>query len=94
MSTRTNKKGNNKLLILGQGGIIMKKRQFTNGITFFTTPEMYEKLKGISDQNDVGISEFLRDIINEHLASCSEGQSCQHDSIISAEAKGDEAWKT
>lgn len=71
----------------------MKQRKFTNGITFFTSADMYEKLKGISDERDVGISEFLRDIIGEYLAECAESELCQQDSMISAETKGNGIWK-
>jgi len=55
----------------------MKQRKFTNGITFFTTPQMYEVLKGISDKKDLGLSEFLRNIIEEYLTSCPETGSDQ-----------------
>ena len=73
----------------------MKKRKFTTGITFFTTPQMYKKLKEISDEKDVSISEFLRDIIGEYFVSCSDCDSelCQQDSMISAETKGNGIWK-
>ena len=71
----------------------MKQRKFTNGITFFTSADMYEKLKGISDERNVGISEFLRDIIGEYLAECADNKLYEHDSMISATSKGDRVWK-
>ena len=67
----------------------MKQRKFTNGITFFTTPIMYDKLKEITDERDVGISEFLRSLIGEYLTSCPESELCQHDCLIPAPSKGD-----
>lgn len=47
----------------------MKKRKYTQGITFFTTTEMYEEIKRITDQNEIGLSEFLRDLIDQYLNS-------------------------
>jgi hypothetical protein len=47
----------------------MKQRKFTNGITFFTTQEMFQTLKGISDEKELGLSEVLRNIIEEYCES-------------------------
>jgi hypothetical protein len=41
----------------------MRVKKFTCGITFFTTSEMYENLKQLSDERQVAISELLRDWI-------------------------------
>ena len=67
----------------------MKQRKFTNGITFFTTPGMYDKLKEITDEKDVGISEFLRSLIGEYFNSYPESELCKHDCLISVPSKGD-----
>ncbi len=45
----------------------MKKRQFTCGITFFTTPLMYKEIKKVSDDLEVGLSDFLRQLIGDYL---------------------------
>ncbi len=46
----------------------MKTKKFIHGITFFVTPEMYQKLKAISDKMQVGISELLREMIEQFLS--------------------------
>jgi len=45
----------------------MKKRKFTQGMTFFVTPEMYQAVINVSDQQGVSVSELIRGFINEHL---------------------------
>ena len=47
----------------------MKTRKYTQGITFFTTPEMYLMVKGVSDEMNIGLSEFIRDLVANHLQS-------------------------
>jgi predicted DNA-binding protein len=49
----------------------MKRKTYTQGVTFFLAPEMYEALKKISDENQVSLSELLRNIIELFL----EGQA-------------------
>jgi hypothetical protein len=45
----------------------MKKKIYTQGVTFFITPEMSAALKKTSDHNDISLSELLRNIIEEFL---------------------------
>ncbi len=47
----------------------MKTRKYTQGITFFTTPEMYQRVKDVSDELKIGLSEFIRDLVASHLES-------------------------
>jgi predicted DNA-binding protein len=49
----------------------MKRKTYTQGVTFFLAPEMYEALKKLSDENQVSLSELLRNIIELFL----EGRS-------------------
>ena len=49
----------------------MKKKTYTQGVTFFLAPEMYEALKKISDESQISLSELLRNIIERFL----EGQA-------------------
>ena len=50
----------------------MKRKTYTQGVTFFLAPEMYEALKKISDETQVSLSELLlRNIIELFL----EGQA-------------------
>jgi hypothetical protein len=41
----------------------MKTKQYTYGITFFVTGEMYREIKTITDGMEIGISEFIRKLI-------------------------------
>lgn len=45
----------------------MRKKLFTHGITFFTTLEMYEELKKLSDSLGIGTSDVLRGMIKEYF---------------------------
>ncbi len=45
----------------------MRKRNFVVGITFFANQSMYEELKDISDNRQIGLSELIRSVINEYL---------------------------
>jgi predicted DNA-binding protein len=45
----------------------MKRKTYTQGVTFFLAPEMYEALKKLSDENQVSLSELLRNIIELFL---------------------------
>ncbi len=45
----------------------MKIKKFTNGITFFTDSVMYNKLKDMSDNKKIGLSELLREMIAKYL---------------------------
>ena len=45
----------------------MKKKLFTQGVTFFLTPEMLEALRNISDSSQISLSELLRNIIEKFL---------------------------
>ena len=46
----------------------MKLKQFIHGITFFTTLQMYQEMKKISDFRQISLSELLREIIEKFLA--------------------------
>jgi CO dehydrogenase/acetyl-CoA synthase epsilon subunit len=45
----------------------MKPRKYTQGITIFTTPQMYQDVKEASDALEISLSEFFRSIIKEHF---------------------------
>ena len=45
----------------------MKKRQFTCAITFLVTPAMYQEIKSVSDDLEVGVSDFLRQAVEDKL---------------------------
>lgn len=45
----------------------MKRKTYTQGVTFFITPEMLEALKRMSDDSQISLSELLRNIIELFL---------------------------
>jgi len=45
----------------------MKLRKYTQGVTIFTTPEMYCEVKKVSDAEQVSLSEIFRQMIAEYL---------------------------
>jgi len=45
----------------------MKLRKYTQGVTIFTTPEMYQEVKKVSDETQVSLSELFREMISEYL---------------------------
>jgi len=53
----------------------MKARRFTQGITIFTTPAMYQAVKKITDEERMSISEFFRNVVNEYLSQSGDRYS-------------------
>jgi hypothetical protein len=45
----------------------MKRKTYTQGVTFFITLEMLEALRKMSDDSQISLSELLRNIIKEFL---------------------------
>jgi hypothetical protein len=45
----------------------MRKKLFTHGTTFFMTAEMYDKVKKITDSLEIGVSDFIRGLIEDYL---------------------------
>lgn len=45
----------------------MKKKLFTHGITFFTTSEMHQTIRKVTDDLEVGVSDFIRGLIEDYL---------------------------
>lgn len=58
----------------------MKTRKYTQGITLFTTPDMYQKVKRASDEMEVSLSEFFRGMIARYLESQHNGHQNGSDS--------------
>ena len=51
----------------------MKTRKYTQGISIFTTPGMYEEVKRISDERKISLSELFREMIQSYLEGiCAE----------------------
>jgi len=47
----------------------MKKKLFTRPVSVVLTNEMFEQIKAIADTRDIGISDYVRDAIQEKLAN-------------------------
>ena len=45
----------------------MKTRKFTQGLTMFTTLEMYQDMKKLSDERNISLSELFREMITEYF---------------------------
>jgi hypothetical protein len=45
----------------------MKKKIFTRSVGVMFTEEMYLKIKEITDGEDIGISDFIRDAVHQKL---------------------------
>lgn len=45
----------------------MKLRKYTQGISIFTTQEMYQEVKRVSDEMQISLSELFREMINQYL---------------------------
>ena len=46
---------------------IMKVKTYVQAVTFFTTVAMYEKLKKISDDQRISLSELIRGMIEKQM---------------------------
>lgn len=47
----------------------MRSKKYVKGVTLFMTTEMYDVIKEFTDKNQIGISEFIRALIDQHLES-------------------------
>ena len=45
----------------------MKKKIYTRPVSVMLTNEMFEQIRTITDQGDIGFSDFIRDAIQEAL---------------------------
>jgi hypothetical protein len=57
----------------------MKLRRYTQGITIFTSAEMYQEVKRESDEREVSLSELFREMITEYFDRRHSGQSGSND---------------
>ena len=47
----------------------MKRARYTKGISLSLTPEQYEKIKAITDEEELSIAEWFRAMVDEVLRS-------------------------
>lgn len=50
----------------------MRQKLFTQGITVFLKPQMYEQLKKESDERRLGMSELIRCIVDFYFDYCED----------------------
>lgn len=55
----------------------MKKKIFTRPVSVVLSVEMFQQIKEITDHEDIGISDYIRDAIQEKLAT--ENQKNQNE---------------
>ncbi len=67
----------------------MKVRKFVNGITFFTTPQMYHAIKKVTDERQISISDFLRSAIARYLELCKDDDLAE-DHLLPLRSSGEE----
>ena len=59
---------NNKFLkSFSEGGNDHEKETFTRPASVTLSDEMFDQIKTITDQGDIGLSEYIRDAIQEKL---------------------------
>ena len=59
----------------------MRLKKYIHGLTFFITVEMFEALKQISDEKQIGMSELLRLVLNEYICQRSQAPGDSDDGI-------------
>ena len=62
----------------------MKKKQFTHGVNFYVTQEMYEEARSVTDEQGIGLSELCRQLLRGYLGSFKNNR---HDNLNSQEDK-------
>lgn len=53
----------------------MKKKLFTRPVSVVLTDEMFHEIKVIADTEDIGISDYVREAIQEKLANTATTQN-------------------
>jgi hypothetical protein len=59
----------------------MKKKFFTQGITFYVSPMMYEAVLAVTDEKEIGLSELMRDLLSSYLQTVETNKL--HNDLIS-----------
>ena len=56
----------------------MKKRSYTTGITFITTPEMYQKVRKESDDLNISLAELVREMVREYFENRRDNRTAEY----------------
>jgi hypothetical protein len=55
----------------------MKRARYTKGISFSLTPDQYEKIKAVTDEQEISIAEWFRAMVDQVLQADSKEQENQ-----------------
>ena len=55
----------------------MKRARYTRGISFSLTPDQYERIKAITDDQEISIAEWFRAMVDQVLQSDTQEQKNQ-----------------
>jgi len=58
----------------------MRDKKYIQGVTFFTTVSMYQRVKILSDEKRIALSELLREAIDRYLEAEGKDQNDQSNS--------------
>ena len=50
----------------------MKKKVYTRPVSVMLSEEMFDQVKTIADNEEIGISDYIREAIREKLATCNQ----------------------
>jgi hypothetical protein len=45
----------------------MKRARYTKGISFSLTPDQYEKIRSITDEQEISVAEWFRAVVDQVL---------------------------
>jgi len=50
----------------------MKKKVYTRPVSMVLSEEMFDQIKTIADDEEIGFSDFIREAIREKLTTCNQ----------------------
>jgi len=53
----------------------MKKKVYTRPVSVVLSNEMFDQIKTIADNEEIGISDYVREAIREKLTTCNQDNS-------------------
>jgi len=52
----------------------MRKAQFTKTLSMAISPELYDKIKNMTDEKNISISEWFRDVAENYLTNVTKNE--------------------
>jgi hypothetical protein len=53
----------------------MKKKLYTQGITFYVSPVVFEAAMAVTNEKEIGVSELMRDLLSSYLQAVETNKS-------------------